>query len=432
MGIFTSYASTLVDDHITFRTKLITQVILKNVPYINSILLTGGFGKGEGSIKIENNEVICLRDFDIAVIVDRIPNKRTIENIYDQIYQSLNLTNPENKIFRFFNFVVDIKFLRKKDLIYNDIWFYDLKVASKLLYGEDIRQSISSSKKEIPLSSGLRILFEKVTGLLFHVDCMEEKKPPKEKKELLIFECYKTFIEICTSLCILANRYEPKYADRAKIFEKLYFIKFPQLAKVLPDLPKRVTACTNFKLKPDFTKVKEDPVDLWFTTREYLEVILQFYIKRYLRITSLDWKDLSDYTKNLAWHYYKSFLNSLLCAKLGYSNSILLDFASFFYQALTNTEYLYVVAFNTGSLNLRLLQRGFISPSLKFFSAGTQILFSLNKDGTIEKELFQKAVEELRNCIQVETSTFDSIGWNIQRRHFMKAYSLYRGYHFVK
>jgi hypothetical protein len=60
------------------------------------------------------------------------------------------------------------------------------------------------------------------------------------------------------------------------------------------------------------------------------------------------------------------------------------------------------------------------------------LLFSLNRDGTVEKELFQKAAEELRHCIPLEISTIDSSGWDGLRRHFLKAYSLYRGYHFVK
>jgi hypothetical protein len=434
--MYTSYKSSLVDSQIASRVRLITEIILENVPYVRSVLLTGGFGKGEGSVKKTNDgKIICLRDFDIAVVVDRIPKEKVVRKLYDQIYRSLNLTNPEYMLFRFSNFVVDIKFLRKKDLIYPDIWFYDLKAASQLLYGEDLRTSISWGKEEIPLSSGLRILFEKASGLLgvfSYADCLKTEKPSEENKELLIFECYKTFIEMCTALCILANRYEPKYADRARTFEKLYLTEFPELVEVVSDLPKKVVACTSFKLKPDFTQVNEDPVDLWFSTRYYLSVILRFYIKRYLGITTLNWKNLPSYTKNVARNYYKPFLNSVMYANLSSSNRIFLDIASFLYQTLTNIEYSYVVTRNVGRLYLYPLRRCYVSPSLKFFTASIMLLFSLNRDGTVEKELFQKAAEELRHCIPLEISTIDSSGWDGLRRHFLKAYSLYRGYHFVK
>jgi hypothetical protein len=73
-----------------------------------------------------------------------------------------------------------------------------------------------------------------------------------------------------------------------------------------------------------------------------------------------------------------------------------------------------------------------VSPSLKFFSAGVMILLSLNRDRTVEKDLFQKAVKELRHCIPVEISTVNYLGWEALRELFQKAYGLYRGYHFVK
>ena len=435
MKHFTQHQENRIDRQIDTQLQLITQTILENIPYVRSILLTGGFGKGEGSVeKTQDGKIICLRDFDIVVIADRIPRRKKVQKLYDQIYRSLDLTNPEKMIFRFSNFVVDIKFLRKKDLIYPDIWFYDLKAASQLLYGEDIRNRIPWSKKDIPLSSGLRILFEKMCGLLGIVsyDYLKAKKHSEEKKRLLIFECYKTFIEICTALCILAGRYEPKYADRAKIFEKLYFDEFPELAKVLPDLPKTVVKCTSFKLKPDFTKVHENSVDLWFSTRDHLCTILHFYITRYLDITTLNWENLPSFTKNVARHYYKPFLNSLIYTKLRSSNRILLDVASFLYQTLANLEYAYVVTRNVGRLYLHPLRRCYISPSLKLFQAGIMILSSLRRDGTVEKRLLEKAAKELSHCIPVDISTLDESGWEVLRRQFLRAYSLYRGYHFVK
>jgi len=165
MEKFTSYEYEWVNDQISSKLRVITKVILANIPYVRSIFLTGGFGKGEGSVKITKSKtIVCLRDFDIAVIVDKMPNEKDVRELYDKIYRSFNTINPECKLFRFSDFVVDIKFLRKQDLIYPDIWFYDLKSSSKLLYGEDTRTLIPGNGKELPLSSGLRILFEKISG----------------------------------------------------------------------------------------------------------------------------------------------------------------------------------------------------------------------------------------------------------------------------
>ena len=440
LGIFTSYENNSIDAQIASKLQVITNTILENVLSVRSILLTGGFGKGEGSIKkINNGKIICLRDFDLVVIVDRIPNEIAIQKLYNQIYQSLNLPNPESTLFRFSNFVVDIKFLSKKDLIYPDIWFYDLKTASKLLHGEDIRNSMSCSREEIPLSSGLRILFEKVAGLIAlfpYVDSNLDKtrieQMSEEEKNLIIFECYKAIIEMCTVLCILAKRYEPKYAERARIFKKFYITDFPNLAEVLPDLPKQVILSTNFKLKPDFTKIDEDVIDLWFSTRNSLGIVLSFYIKKYLGTATFDLKNFPDYIKGISRSYYKPLLNSLISVKKQTFNETFLSFVSFLYQFLTNIEYSYVIMRDLHMLYLKPLRRWYMSPSLKFFTAGVLQLFSLNKDGTVDKDLLQKAMTELRHCIPVENSTVNISSWYTLRKLFQKAYKLYRGYHFVK
>ena len=126
-------------------------------------------------------------------------------------------------------------FLQKKDLIFPDIYFYDLKAGSQLLWGEDIRSLIPWNKKDVPLSSGLRLLFEKVAGLLgnFSVAFLCNKRPTLIEKELIISECQKTFIEIGTSLCILARRYEPKYEQRARILKDFYSTSLMKLIMTL-------------------------------------------------------------------------------------------------------------------------------------------------------------------------------------------------------
>lgn len=440
MGVFTAYNNPSIDSQIAIKLQLITKNILENILSVRSILLTGGFGKGEGSIKRSNNgKIICLRDFDIVVVVDTIPSNKAIRKLYNRIYQSLDLPNPESTLFRFSNFVIDIKFLRKGDLIYPDIWFYDLKNASNLLYGEDIRDSMPCRKESIPLSSGLRILFEKVAGLIAlfpHInsnfDKFEIERITKEEKYLIIFECYKAIIEMGTVLCILGGKYKPKYAERARIFKDFYYTDFPEIAKILPNLPNQVMLYTNFKLKPDFEKINENVLDLWFSTRNSLGIILGFYVKKYLGRPEFELKNFSKYIKSISNSYYKPFLRSKVYIKKSILSDIILSYASFLYQFLTNIEYSYVVLHNLNVFYLQPLRRLCISPSLKFFTAGVFQLFSLNQNGTVEEELLRKAISELRQCIPVEDTKIDISNWYTLKKLFQKSYNLYRGYHFVK
>jgi hypothetical protein len=438
MGRYTNYGNS-VDAQVQAQLDLATKIILRIIPGVRSIILAGGFGRGEGSVEIqENGKIVFLRDFDLVAIVDRIPTGRIQHSLRNEIYRSLNLRDPGT--FRFSDFAVSVYFRRTTDLIYPDIWFYDLKAASQLLYGEDVRNLIPWSKNNIPLSSGLRILFEKVCGLLGVFPSgkgASTGKIEKQQERWLIIECYKTFIEICTVLCILAGRYEPKYSTRARNLGIFYADKFPDLAQALPDLPKTVADCTNFKLKPNFAKVQEDPIQLWFRTRDSLGVVLSLYLKRYLEsahdeVFSMDWKNSSQQMKMVARNYYKPFLGPLIRTKVRFSNRVLLDVASFLYQGLTNAEYSYIVTRSFGKPYLHPLRRWYVSPSLKFFPAGFIILFSLTRNGTIEKDLLERAAKELRNCIPVELPKFDMAGWESLRRHFLKAYSLCEGYHLAK
>jgi hypothetical protein len=317
-------------------------------------------------------------------------------------------------------------------LVYRDIWFYDLKVASHLLYGEDVRHLIPWDNKDIPVSSGLRLLFEKIDGLLgvFSSTYLERAEITEEKKKILLLECYKTFVEICTALCILVKDYEPKYADRVKVLEKIYSSQLSDLAEILPDLPQRVKKSTNFKLRPEFANVDENPIALWFDTRQYLNATLIFYLGKIFGTKSITSGNLHSHLKRLARCYYIPFLQD----KFRWSNGMLLDIAGLLYQALTNLEYMYVILTRKGTCYLRPFVVPFISPSLKFFPAEILVLFSLRKNGTVDMLRIKQAADQLRYCIPMKRDLPNNPiqRWDAIRKSLLEAYSLYRGFHLVK
>ncbi|SVB90683.1 uncharacterized protein METZ01_LOCUS243537, partial [marine metagenome] len=47
---------------------LITQIILNEFTNIESIVLAGGFGRGEGSVLIVDNDIQPINDYDIYII----------------------------------------------------------------------------------------------------------------------------------------------------------------------------------------------------------------------------------------------------------------------------------------------------------------------------------------------------------------------------
>ena len=91
----------------------------------------------------------------------------TIEFINREAYKKIGIGNFEKRDFAFSDFVIDINFTTERLLciIAPDIFSFELKNASKILWGEDMRQSIPWSEEDIPPITTLRFLFEKATGL---------------------------------------------------------------------------------------------------------------------------------------------------------------------------------------------------------------------------------------------------------------------------
>jgi len=431
-----------VNHQIDQQLKRVTKTILESTRAlgyklgIRSILIAGGFGKGEGSIKLtDTGRAICQRDFDIVVVVDRRPSQKMADEIHAQIYKSLEIPNPISCDFeRGQNFAVDLLFLRRNDLIYPDIKFFDLKAASQILWGEDVRGLNPWTKKDVPISSGLRLLFEKVSGLLgtFSVNYLGSEEPTTEESNFLLSECRKTFIEIGTSLCILAGKYESKYSQRAQILPGFYRAKFPKLAQLLPELPEKVLEYTDLRLNPSSMHVEEDPVDLWFLTRDYLKETIKFYLEAYAGKSISTWNDLPKLVRTIGSEYYKPYLGPLMENRLHWSNAFVLHLAAYLYQGLTNLEYSYVTASTGEGNSLQSLLSWQISPSLKYFTAGTLLLSSLGRDGSVEKVLLKMAQKELAKCVYSSLPSFDKRSWERLRIRYLKARKLYIGYHFLR
>ena len=62
---YTKNKSKRVEDYLNEKIEIITDIIRKRIPDTIGIIMGGGFGKGEGSVVVENKEVILINDFDM-------------------------------------------------------------------------------------------------------------------------------------------------------------------------------------------------------------------------------------------------------------------------------------------------------------------------------------------------------------------------------
>jgi hypothetical protein len=259
---------TIIDGHV----KTIISAIRKTNLGVKSIMLAGGFGRDEGSIiQMGPGVYLPANDYDIYVVTD----SRISHEIHRELASSLEET---------LGIRVDIKFInigRIRDLV-PDLFVFELKTASRVLWGRDFRDLIPMRKEQIPLSSGLNTLFIETLGLIerFQPDYFG-KVIPKQIAPRLGYVCSKVFVEICTALSLLGGFYEPSFARRADSFQNYYPRIFPELRQVLTDLPARVTFHTNMKLY-SLEFAPSNLVELWVDARHALLCTIAYFSSRVL------------------------------------------------------------------------------------------------------------------------------------------------------
>jgi len=425
MGKFTKYDEPQIDHQIESQLRNIIDIIRENVPNVRSILLSGSFGRGEGSVEIVNNKVTPLKDFDIYVIVNKIPSQSCKDLLNKKI--SLNLGLPVNPTSKFAGFHVDVSFYTEFLLrSYPDIVRWELKHASLLRYGEDARFIIPWKIEDIPLFNGLRFLFEKATGLTayFSNEYVINGSIGEEKSKLLIYECYKTYVEIVSVLCLAMGCYEPSYKTRLALFRKKIKQELPDLYKKAPKLEEYAAKGTEFKLKPRFGNVEENISELWFQTRDTLCEVLKYYFRKSLNVEVNSFTaSYEELRKAMAYQYYKPFVRALL-ATLGFHNEFLTKTMNQLFLMYQKLGTVLRLVRKERTLYLRPIFQ-LQSPLMTVYLTSILVLLSLKRSGEVDAYYSQEALKNLSKVIPLKTERVTS--WNDLRDLYVKAYEMHRG-----
>jgi hypothetical protein len=428
---FTIHRDPNIDSQLMEQMKIIRDEIIKTYKKIYSIILAGGFGRGEGSIKIlKNGKIVPLKDYDIYVVTDHKISESEYINMINRIHERIAIKSswyfsvgPGE-----FNVGIQAIPLRKLERLPPDIATVDLKTASKVIYGDDLRGRIPLSPNDVILSSGALVLFNKTIGLLEQMDPrLFTETLENERKHSIVYVCGKTFIEMCTALTILAKQYVPSYSKRAETFARIFAENFPDLLEKIPDLPTKVAFFTELKLKSNFDEFKVDPIELWFVTRRYFNEVLQYYMQYFLNMDSSanDWFDFSEKLhRKLGFEFFKEYIHCNLRNMTGY-HPRLLPFLSIVGQVYDNFFFVNRVR----SIKKKLYVAPILSwrsPLIKIFSASTLALNAINQDGSIDDKLLRKAISYIKKAYPVKTN-FSSLieNWNAVRKACIESQKLY-------
>lgn len=274
--------------------EIVTKIIKKNINPI-SIILFGGFGKGEGSFEVKDKKITPLNDYDLYVITRKQLPDEYLERLSIACSKAINkggldfVEFPDEKYDSDKFFHVDLRCIpyNKLSKLLSTQRTYELK-HSRVIHGENVLSKIPDVK--VPTSEAIRLLFNKVDHLLLAQNNTDRIK---------LTYASKGFLDSCAALLMFTNQFHHSYSQRAKIFQQTNFPK---------EFKKYVNWATKFKLKPDFN---QDAELYWEKAKEWVGYSLKYIIKHHLNLRDDSWPTIAYaiYHK-LPYKYFTPYLPS--------------------------------------------------------------------------------------------------------------------------
>jgi len=368
-----------------------------------TVILSGGFGRGEGSIrKGQGKMAVPLHDFDVYVVTDKAASRAEHEAMENSIVGDLSKLTGTDLKRENFAFGVEVVPRRSLSRLPPDLSAYEMKAASTVLYGPDIRDQIPITNRDIPLSSGAITLFHRTTALLKNVEpeYLSQRHYPLERGLETVYECCKVYTEICTALSLMGGFYKPSYGQRAEEFQK-HFSFFPQLQHDLPSLAEQVYSHTRMKLTSDFSPIIQSPAETWIETRHSLKIVLRFFLSRFLGISNEgSWEMLCRRARSrMRWWFFHDYLSFYL-RRIGIPGSPIVNAANLTFQAYDYQTFRLKARRDGKPAGTHLLS--LTSPIIDVYLSSALVLFALQDDGTVDLEMLEAGRGYLANVFSFD------------------------------
>ena len=418
MGKYTHLDDPRVDAYIDERLKTIVNSFVQGAPGIRSILLTGSYGRGEGSAIVTATGVTLLRDFDLVLLFHKRVPRKEVASISDRLERMF--CPPRDASYHYMDdFSLDVKpsTLARANLL-PDMGLYDMRFCP-VLYGEDIRLLINCRLEDIPLRSGARGLISKGIAMAgsMHVDYLRSGVPSDLRANFLR-ETSRAYFVAAEALTLLLGCYDHRAWRRLALLEERRSQELAGLLKKVPDLLDKIERAIRFKLDPAHNPINDDPIAYWFTTRDDLGEIWRFFFAKYLGTEAQDWDSFSQQLeRSLGRQYYLPLIETgLRTRRIPYNNS-LLRILNYAWGLGYNGQY----AWKQFRIQGRLVwpwSNGYYTPGVEVFVTVPLLLFGLNRDGSIISRYID-TVERKLQFAQVEQQQPHS--WERARSRLMWA-----------
>jgi hypothetical protein len=395
------------DSIMVFYKTVIVEEVLKGTNPI-SIYLTGSFGRNEGSLHLSEKGIAPLRDFDVLIVLNKLVDNEVLNRIRASIHERVGLRNPFSREFKFKGFTFWLTQVELKGInAFPLLKFYELKEASTLLWGRDIRSGISLDFKSLSAYNGVLILFSKVEGLLGLLD-VHTLKPERGSMEAidLVYECMKTYVEIGTCLSLLAKVYAPSFVQRCIRISGDFKVLFPELEKMNSALPSLMVtyAYRRLLVEDDYLASVNLGKVLVATVRD-LKIAIWYYLRRSYQIdiacSPTSSCMLDEYAMRLNTRVLEDLFEQFIKTKSGLKSRVLTKTASKLYVRYTSLRF-FVEGRTMGfKISPTVLFTRRANVMMKLWVVGFMLLDCVRDDFSIDELKLRLAAERL--CKFIDT-----------------------------
>lgn len=281
--------------------------------HVHSILLCGGFGRGEGTVEVRGDEIHIVNDYDITIVLKE-RNRLRFAMLYRKYHgplEALAVKLAKGLQMKQIDLVLKhFSYFEKPAAL--KIENYEVKQGHVLTYGEQdpTRLMPDWRAEDIPLFEGTWLFRNRGAGMLIpSLYFMRNGGIPEEKKENFIIECNKAQLAMGDSTLLLEGRYHHLYSERLRRLDELNVSDVPKGEKILSHYREALEQ----KLKPDFDRCyRRDLVAWWFEIADLMNRFYRFYESKRLGVVFNDWTEYSDLSKPEERYEIKAFVSSIL------------------------------------------------------------------------------------------------------------------------
>jgi hypothetical protein len=284
-GRFTALADPVVDKHIQRDLKVIQSALLDMLGmHMCSLVLVGGFGRGEGSVRWVDDKLRVVNDYDLLIIVDKMLTKvryrDSLAQVAKHLARSLDLRALDLGI-------IPIQSLSTLPCtIYN----YELREGHKVLYGDvDLKSHMPCyNPRDIPLFEGARLLFNRGGGLLLSMVQCSTLDWDEQLVWNFAIEHQKALLAMGDCILLLTGQYHYSYSER---LSRISLVDWSLVPGEI-DLSAQYRDALRKKLVPNFQGYMDcDLRDAWFDLQTQYEAFYRMFEGRRLSVSIESWKD---------------------------------------------------------------------------------------------------------------------------------------------